>query len=283
MVCRPVAGHRLGDLFRRSTSARSRGARSRTSTSPTGTSWRSSWSSRSCTSSTTSPSRCRWGTPRATRSGRACRTPWCSGGTATTPSRSSSRPASSACCTTTCRSAQRPIFSYRLSILSFWGITFFYMWAGSHHLHYTALPHWVQNLGMTFSVMLLVPSWASAGNALLTLNGAWHKVRDDATLRFMMVGGGLLRAIARSKVRSWRSARSTRCRTTPTGPSATSMPARSAGWRSSPSARSTRWCRRSGSASGCIRPRWSRCTSGSRSRGPSSTSSRCGTPASSRA
>jgi len=81
----------------------------------------------------------------------------------------------------------RPIFSYRLSIISFWGITFFYMWAGSHHLHYTALPHWVQTLGMTFSAMLLVPSWASAGNALLTLNGAWHKVRDDATLRFMMV------------------------------------------------------------------------------------------------
>ena len=83
--------------------------------------------------------------------------------------------------------AGRPIFSYRLSIISFWGITFMYMWAGSHHLHYTALPHWVQTLGMTFSVMLLVPSWASAGNALLTLNGAWHKVRDDATLRFMMV------------------------------------------------------------------------------------------------
>jgi cytochrome c oxidase cbb3-type subunit I len=82
--------------------------------------------------------------------------------------------------------AQRPIFSYRLSILSFWGITFFYMWAGSHHLHYTALPHWVQTLGMTFSVMLLVPSWASAGNALLTLNGAWDRVRDDATLRFIM-------------------------------------------------------------------------------------------------
>ncbi len=83
--------------------------------------------------------------------------------------------------------AGRPIFSYRLSIVSFWGITFLYMWAGSHHLHYTALPHWVQTLGMTFSVILLVPSWASAGNALLTLNGAWHKVRDDATLRFMMV------------------------------------------------------------------------------------------------
>ncbi len=83
--------------------------------------------------------------------------------------------------------AERPIYSYRISIISFWGITFFYMWAGSHHLHYTALPHWVQTLGMTFSIMLLVPSWASAGNALLTLNGAWHKVRDDATLRFMMV------------------------------------------------------------------------------------------------
>lgn len=83
--------------------------------------------------------------------------------------------------------AERPIYSYRLSILSFWGIVFFYVWAGSHHLHYTALPHWVQTLGMTFSVMLLVPSWATAGNALMTLNGAWHKVRDDATLRFMMV------------------------------------------------------------------------------------------------
>ena len=83
--------------------------------------------------------------------------------------------------------AGRPLFSYRMSIISFWGIVFLYMWAGAHHLHYTALPHWVQTLGMTFSVMLLIPSWASASNALLTLNGAWHKVRDDATLRFMMV------------------------------------------------------------------------------------------------
>ncbi len=83
--------------------------------------------------------------------------------------------------------AGRPVYSYRLSIISFWGITFMYMWAGSHHLHYTALPQWVQTLGMTFSVMLLVPSWASAGNALMTLNGAWKKVRDDAVLRFMMV------------------------------------------------------------------------------------------------
>ncbi|MBN9532896.1 MAG: cytochrome-c oxidase, cbb3-type subunit I [Alphaproteobacteria bacterium] len=83
--------------------------------------------------------------------------------------------------------AERPIYSYRMSIVGFWGITFFYMWAGSHHLHYTALPQWVQTLGMTFSAMLLIPSWIAAANALLTLNGAWHKVRDDATLRFMMM------------------------------------------------------------------------------------------------
>jgi cytochrome c oxidase cbb3-type subunit 1 len=83
--------------------------------------------------------------------------------------------------------AGRPIYSYRMSIVGFWGITFFYMWAGSHHLHYTALPQWVQTLGMTFSLMLLVPSWIAAANALLTLNGAWDKVRDDATLRFMMM------------------------------------------------------------------------------------------------
>jgi cytochrome c oxidase cbb3-type subunit 1 len=61
------------------------------------------------------------------------------------------------------------------------------MWAGSHHLHYTALPQWVQTLGMTFSIMLIVPSWIAAGNALMTLNGAWEKVRTDATLRFMMM------------------------------------------------------------------------------------------------
>ena len=83
--------------------------------------------------------------------------------------------------------AGRPVYSYRMSIIGFWGITFFYMWAGSHHLHYTALPQWVQTLGMTFSVMLIVPSWIAAANALLTLNGAWHKVRSDATLRFMMM------------------------------------------------------------------------------------------------
>jgi cytochrome c oxidase cbb3-type subunit 1 len=117
-----------------------------------------------------------------------------------------------------------------LSIISFWGITFFYMWAGSHHLHYTALPQWVQTLGMTFSVMLLVPSWASAGNALLTLNGAWHKVRDDATLRFMMVAA-VFYGLSTFEGSFMAIRRSIRCRTTPTGRSATFTPARWAGWR----------------------------------------------------
>ncbi|MCH2165281.1 MAG: cytochrome-c oxidase, cbb3-type subunit I [Marinovum sp.] len=85
------------------------------------------------------------------------------------------------------KSVGRPIFSYRLSILGFWGITFLYLWAGSHHLHYTALPDWVQYLGMSMSIILLVPSWGSVLNGILTLNGAWDKVRTDPAVRFMMV------------------------------------------------------------------------------------------------
>ncbi|MEO0622351.1 MAG: cytochrome-c oxidase, cbb3-type subunit I [Pseudomonadota bacterium] len=85
------------------------------------------------------------------------------------------------------KAAGRPIYSYRMSIVGFWGITFFYLWVGSHHLHYTALPDWVQVLGMVFSLMLIVPSWTSVFNGFLTLNGAWDKVRTDPALRFMMV------------------------------------------------------------------------------------------------
>ncbi len=85
------------------------------------------------------------------------------------------------------KAVNRPIYSYRLSIIGFWGITFLYLWAGSHHLHYTALPDWVQYLGMTMSVILLVPSWGSVFNGILTLNGAWDKVRTDPAVRFMMV------------------------------------------------------------------------------------------------
>jgi cytochrome c oxidase cbb3-type subunit 1 len=83
--------------------------------------------------------------------------------------------------------AGRPIFSYRMSIISFWGITFMYMWAGSHHLHYTALPHWVQTLGMTFSIMLWMPSWGGMINGLMTLSGAWDKLRTDPVLRMLVV------------------------------------------------------------------------------------------------
>ena len=84
------------------------------------------------------------------------------------------------------KSVDRPIYSYRLGIIGFWGITFMYLWVGSHHLHYTALPDWVQTLGMTFSVMLLVPSWSAMINGVMTLNGAWDKLRTDPSIRFLL-------------------------------------------------------------------------------------------------
>lgn len=84
------------------------------------------------------------------------------------------------------KAAQRPVYSYRLSIIHFWALVFLYIWAGPHHLHYTALPDWAQNLGMVFSVMLLAPSWGGMINGLLTLRGAWDKVRTDPILKFMV-------------------------------------------------------------------------------------------------
>jgi cytochrome c oxidase cbb3-type subunit I/II len=86
------------------------------------------------------------------------------------------------------KAAGRPVFSYRLSILHFWSLTFIYIWAGPHHLHYTALPEWASTLGMLFSVMLWMPSWGGMLNGLLTLRGAWHKVADDPILKFFVVG-----------------------------------------------------------------------------------------------
>ncbi|MDA9555445.1 cytochrome-c oxidase, cbb3-type subunit I [Pelobium sp.] len=83
--------------------------------------------------------------------------------------------------------ANRPIYSYRLSILHFWALIFIYIWAGPHHLLYTSLPGWAQSLGVAFSVMLIAPSWGGMINGLLTLRGAWDKVRDDVTLKFMVV------------------------------------------------------------------------------------------------
>ncbi|MFB6375734.1 MAG: cytochrome-c oxidase, cbb3-type subunit I [Bradymonadaceae bacterium] len=86
------------------------------------------------------------------------------------------------------KAANRPVFSYRLSILHFWSLVFLYIWAGPHHLHYTALPEWAATLGMVFSVMLWMPSWGGMLNGLLTLRGAWHKLRDSAVLKFFVVG-----------------------------------------------------------------------------------------------
>ncbi len=85
------------------------------------------------------------------------------------------------------KAANRPVYSYRLSIVHFWSLIFIYIWAGPHHLLYTALPGWAQNLGVAFSVMLLMPSWGGMINGLLTLRGAWDKVRTDPVLKFMVV------------------------------------------------------------------------------------------------
>jgi len=85
------------------------------------------------------------------------------------------------------KQAERPIYSYRLSVVHFWALIFTYMWAGPHHLHYTALPDWVQSLGMVFSLILLAPSWGGMINGIMTLSGAWHKLRDDPILKFLIV------------------------------------------------------------------------------------------------
>ncbi|OGB73087.1 cytochrome-c oxidase, cbb3-type subunit I [Malikia spinosa] len=85
------------------------------------------------------------------------------------------------------KQAERPVYSYRLSIVHFWALIFTYMWAGPHHLHYTALPDWTQSVGMIFSLILLAPSWGGMINGIMTLSGAWHKLRDDPILRFLIV------------------------------------------------------------------------------------------------
>ena len=85
------------------------------------------------------------------------------------------------------KQANRPIYSYRLSVVHFWALIAIYMWAGPHHLHYTSLPDWAQSLGMLFSVVLLAPSWGGMINGIMTLSGAWHKLRTDPILKFMIV------------------------------------------------------------------------------------------------
>ncbi len=85
------------------------------------------------------------------------------------------------------KAAQRPIYSYRLSVVHFWALISVYIWAGPHHLHYTSLPDWVQSIGMVFSLLLLAPSWGGMINGIMTLSGAWDKLRTDPIIRFMIV------------------------------------------------------------------------------------------------
>jgi len=85
------------------------------------------------------------------------------------------------------KQAERPIYSYRLSVVHFWALISIYMWAGPHHLHYTSLPNWAQSIGMVFSVILLAPSWGGMINGIMTLSGAWHKLRTDPIIKFMIV------------------------------------------------------------------------------------------------
>ncbi|RMG59783.1 MAG: cytochrome-c oxidase, cbb3-type subunit I [Gammaproteobacteria bacterium] len=85
------------------------------------------------------------------------------------------------------KQAGRPVYSYRLSVVHFWALIAIYMWAGPHHLHYTALPDWTQSLGMIFSLILLAPSWGGMINGIMTLSGAWHKLRDDPIIRILIV------------------------------------------------------------------------------------------------
>ena len=178
--------------------------------------------------------------------------------------------------------AGRPIYSYRLSIISFWGITFFYMWAGSHHLHYTALPQWVQTLGMTFSLMLLVPSWAVGRQRAADPE---RRLAQGARRRDAALHDGGRRLLRPDHLRGI-------VHGDPPGQLAVAL------YRLDHRPRPCRRARLGGddhlrldlrlgavaveARARCIRPRWSRCTSGSRSPAPSSTSSRCGIPASSR-
>jgi cytochrome c oxidase cbb3-type subunit 1 len=85
------------------------------------------------------------------------------------------------------KQAGRPVYSYQLSIVHFWALISLYIWAGSHHLHYSALPDWTQSLGMVMSLILLAPSWGGMINGIMTLSGAWHKLRTDPILRFLVV------------------------------------------------------------------------------------------------
>jgi cytochrome c oxidase cbb3-type subunit 1 len=155
--------------------------------------------------------------------------------------------------------AEKPVYSYRLSIVHFWSLIFIYIWAGPHHLHYTALPQWAQTLGMTFSIMLWMPSWGGMINGLMTLSGAWDKLRTDPVLRMMAVAVGFY------------------------GMSTFEGPLMSIrAWASSASGRSTASFPGCGRRTGFTPTPWWSGTSGSRPWACSSTSPRCGCQGSAR-
>ena len=126
------------------------------------------------------------------------------------------------------KQAGRPVYSYRLSIIHFWALIFMYIWAGPHHLHYTALPDWAQTLGMVFSIMLWMPSWGGMINGLMTLSGAWDKLRTDPVLRMMVMSLAFYgMSTFEGPLMSIKAVNS--CPTTPTGPLVTCTPVRWAG------------------------------------------------------
>ncbi len=146
------------------------------------------------------------------------------------------------------KAAERPVYSYRLSVVHFWSLIFVYIWAGPHHLLNTALPDWAQTLGMVFSVMLWAPSWGGMLNGLLTLKGAWGKVRTDPVLKFLAAGVTFY-GMATLKGRSSGSRASMGSPITPTGSSGTFTTALSGGTASWRPGCSTGWCRASSAPS----------------------------------
>ncbi len=175
------------------------------------------------------------------------------------------------------KQAERPVYSYRLSIIHFWSIIFLYIWAGPHHLFYTSLPDWAQTLGMTFSVMLWMPSWGGMINGIMTLSGAWDKLRTDPVLRFLVVSvafygmstfeGPLMSVKPVNALSHW-----TDWTVGHTHSGALGC-----------SARSISWCPSCGGARGSIPSVWSAFTSGSRPSASCSTSRPCGSRASCKA
>ncbi len=170
------------------------------------------------------------------------------------------------------KQAERPIYSYRLSIIHFWSLIFLYIWAGPHHLHYTALPDWAQTLGMVFSIMLWMPSWGGMINGLMTLNGAWDKVRTDPIIRMMVMAlafygmstfeGPMLSIKAVNSLSHY------------TDWTIGHVHSGALGWNGMITfAASITWCRACGAERGSIRCAWSTGTSGSRRWGSSSTPS----------